>query len=532
MKFENYFKKSIQVKMITLLIIVVFLFFSFTTIYSINDTSKKLRLEHIEFGNLIANTIASQSKQNLLSMNYPAIKLAIKEVGEMDNNIISISVLQDNKIVSKYSSNITSSKHTSRYSQLVVYESESIKKELGEVIIILSDDELHDFVVKEAINNLILNLISIIGIVLVIYFFLNHVIIKPIKILEKNAEKIGKGEFDTSFEINSKDEIGNLAMTFTKTSNNLKILLNNVKKNVNESTQKLSNVKKNSEEVNHIISKISESALDVNNGSEKLKDFTKENLQLFDQLNVSINQISEIAQKTSIETKKANSIGKEGAKNATDANEKLNSIYGYINRSENNVEKLGKKITEISKILKVISDISEETNLLALNAAIEAARAGDAGRGFAVVASSVKDLAKQTQDSAKEINELIKSIKSSSDETIEEMKQGNEEFNVSTKIISNSLQSFNTISHELSNISGSIDSINKATKNQIENSNKSRDSLNLVNSFILESSEKLNNVIGNITKVNVSMKNTNKSIELLIKDSEEINSSVNKFKLK
>ena len=96
----------------------------------------------------------------------------------------------------------------------------------------------------------------------------------------------------------------------------------------------------------------------------------------------------------------------------------INQIWEEARNASDVIEKLSKRAREIGRILTVIEDVTEETNLLALNAAIIAAQAGEHGRGFAVVADEIKDLAERTQASTAEIAEQIQAVQSDANNAV------------------------------------------------------------------------------------------------------------------
>ena len=100
----------------------------------------------------------------------------------------------------------------------------------------------------------------------------------------------------------------------------------------------------------------------------------------------------------------------EISKRIGESTEIISSAATQSNATTHEVQNLQHAATKIGEVVKLISDIAEQTNLLALNATIEAARAGEAGRGFAVVASEVKALANQTSKATGEISSQISEI--------------------------------------------------------------------------------------------------------------------------
>src|SRR5213594_3887280 len=136
------------------------------------------------------------------------------------------------------------------------------------------------------------------------------------------------------------------------------------------------------------------------------------------------------------------------------ATDGLTRINTTINSSGEIIGALGQRADDIGKIIEVIDDLAEQTNLLALNAAIEAARAGEHGLGFAVVADEVRKLAEKSTQSTKEIADLIQSIQREARQAVENMER-------STRIVEEGLTLGNDLGSALHKISNVVTEVYK-----------------------------------------------------------------------
>ncbi|WP_070972218.1 methyl-accepting chemotaxis protein [Vibrio sonorensis] len=135
----------------------------------------------------------------------------------------------------------------------------------------------------------------------------------------------------------------------------------------------------------------------------------------------SANNVADSARDTAQNTDEADKQSQHTQHLIHNTVDNIQGLAVQLNTASQAVSDLDNDVNNIVKVLDVIGDIAEQTNLLALNAAIEAARAGEQGRGFAVVADEVRNLAGRTQDSTKEIQQMISNLQEGSRNAIQTM---------------------------------------------------------------------------------------------------------------
>jgi twitching motility protein PilJ len=138
---------------------------------------------------------------------------------------------------------------------------------------------------------------------------------------------------------------------------------------------------------------------------------------------VTIEEVSRNADKSADVAKQSVATARKGTETVNNTIHGMDTIREQIQETSKRIKRLGESSQEIGDIVGLIDDIADQTNILALNAAIQAAMAGEAGRGFAVVADEVQRLAERSSNATKQIEALVKTIQTDTNEAVISMEQ-------------------------------------------------------------------------------------------------------------
>ncbi|CAK0774180.1 methyl-accepting chemotaxis protein [Gammaproteobacteria bacterium] len=249
-----------------------------------------------------------------------------------------------------------------------------------------------------------------VGIVMV-GWLLRRIILTPIRHLQDKLLIIERdADFSERIDIVSNDELGVTATVI----NHLLVKFHDILRNMAETTVQLSS------QANMMSSHAEETNQRVSRQQAELE-------QLATAINEMSSTVQEVAHSTASAadaTQQANEQANQGHEVVEETIAAISTLAKEVKGAATVIHQLQQESASIGTVLDVIRGIADQTNLLALNAAIEAARAGEQGRGFAVVADEVRTLASRTQQSTREIQELIQRLQSGASQAVTAMEQG------------------------------------------------------------------------------------------------------------
>ena len=160
-------------------------------------------------------------------------------------------------------------------------------------------------------------------------------------------------------------------------------------------------------------------------------------------------QFAELARRNNNKTYQSRDLAKEGQEQLQELTKQMHTISIHTNDVEANINILNQSFSQITKFVRLVQDIADQTNLLSLNSAIEAARAGEHGRGFAVVADEVRKLADQTKHSISEIYAIVNTSNGYMDEVVGAIRKVQNVVKVGESESNNTQTSFYSIIHSM-----------------------------------------------------------------------------------
>ncbi|WP_009632633.1 methyl-accepting chemotaxis protein [Synechocystis sp. PCC 7509] len=240
-------------------------------------------------------------------------------------------------------------------------------------------------------------------------------------------------------------------------------------------------------------------------------------LNSVEEIGQSIQSVADSAQKAAAIARQAVEAAKEGGETMDLTVGSIQNIRSSVAETSKKVKRLAESSQEISKVVSIISGISEKTNLLAFNASIEAARAGEHGQGFRVVADEVRRLAERVTDSTKEIEQLVNTIQQETAEVLQTMEASTTQVVTGTQLVGKTKLTL----EGLANISNTIDellqSISASTVSQTIASQTVNQNMHEVAAIALNTSQESE-------AVSVSLKQ-------LVGVAEELQNSVSRFQV-
>ncbi|MFB9215558.1 methyl-accepting chemotaxis protein [Vibrio sinaloensis] len=299
----------------------------------------------------------------------------------------------------------------------------------------------------QALESALISAITLLALSFVIFFVILTFAYRPILALKSTIVDLsqGNGDLTRRLEVNSEDDLGQIAQAVNTFIGNLQTMMLDVAQASNQISDNIELLKAQTQSNEGVLSAHAMETTQV--------------VTAMTEMSSTADSVAESASKTAEFTKTTNDEAVQSKRVVDSSVRSVADLVVEVEAMATSIQAMNEDSQKIGSVLTVIGEIADQTNLLALNAAIEAARAGEQGRGFAVVADEVRALAARTQQSTTEINNMLanlnegtKSVVKAMDDTkqrCQETAQATENVNGSLDVMVGSIARINDLGVEI-----------------------------------------------------------------------------------
>ena len=290
-------------------------------------------------------------------------------------------------------------------------------------------------------------------------------ITESIQALKDGAKLLGSGRLSHRVHIQTKDEMAELAESFNNMAENMEETVQKVTEAAETLSSSSQNLAAVSEETSAQAFEVNEAIQQVAVGAQNQAEHLEESMTLLSRVSQAINESTAYSEDIYRQSQNAQEINQKGLKVVQVLEEGSAQFLQIAKQLITEIQAVASESEKITNILKIIQDISSNTDLLALNAAIESARAGEAGRGFAVVSHEIRKLAERSKKETANIQQVIGGIIKKLNEIVSAANMLNDYTNRQDKNVTETKKAFGNIADNVTAISEKITSIKKAIEN-------------------------------------------------------------------